>query len=179
MGRGDKKVEHCGIALINRLKTGLNKADIVSNYHAFIRSHLDYCGTVWSSAAPTHRKAVGISQRRAQRVMANYEQKSFCELYEEFGAEDIERRWREHDAIWLFRIMKADKTVSSHVKDMATFSENSGNLRQRKKIEVVGKSKVIETTFSWRLKCLYEQLPPSIWNAKNVDCFKTLWSTSL
>ena len=111
--------------------------------------------------------------------MANYEQKSSRELYEKFGVEDVERRWREHDAIWLFRIMKDDKTVPSYVKDLVMFSESSYNLRQRKKIEVVEKSKVIETTFSWRLKCLYEQLPPSIWNAKSVDCFKTLFSTEL
>ena len=96
-----------------------------------------------------------------------------------FGVEDIERRWREHNAIWSFRIMKDDKTVSSYVKDLVTFSESSFNLRHRKKIQVVGKSMVVETTFSWRLKCLYEQLPPSIWNAKSVDCFKTLLSTAL
>ena len=43
--------------------------------------------------------------------MANYEQKSSRELYEEFGVEDIERRWRELDEVWLFRIMKDNKTV--------------------------------------------------------------------
>ena len=62
--------------------------------------------------------------------MANYEQKSSRELYEEFGVEDIERRWREHDAIWLFRIMKDDKTVSFFVRDLVTFSESSYKLRQ-------------------------------------------------
>ena len=79
--------------------------------------------------------------------MTNYEQKSSHELYEEFGVEDVERRWREHDAIWLFRIMKDDKTVPSYVKDLVTFTESSCNLRQRKMIEVVGKSNVIETIF--------------------------------
>ena len=126
-----------------------------------------------------HRKAVGISRKGALRAMANYKQKSSRELYEEFGVEVSERRWREHDAILLLRIMKDAKTVPSNVKDLLTFSESSYNLHQGSKIGVVGKSKVIKTTFSWRLKCVFEQLPPRIWNARSIDCFKTLLSTAL
>ena len=169
-----------GVALIDRLKSGLNKVDVVSLYHAFIGSHLDYCATVWSSAAPTHLKAVGVVQRKALRAMANYDKrKSSAELYREFGIGDIEDHWKERNAVWLLRIIKDDSSVPLYLKELMPFSKSTYNFRQRNNIEIAGKSKLIETTFAWRLKCLFEQLPSDIWSSKSVGSFKTLLSTAL
>ena len=68
--------------------------------------------------------------------------------------------------------------ISLHTSYLSSFEAQDWKI-QRKKITFVGKSKIIETTFSWRLECLYEQLPPSIWNATSVDCFKAQLSTAL
>ena len=42
-----RKSVNTGIALINRIKDGISKGDLVSVYHGFIGSHLDYCCPVW------------------------------------------------------------------------------------------------------------------------------------
>ena len=104
---------------------------------------------------------------KALRARAKYDKrKSSAQLYREFGVDDIERRWEEQDAIWLYRIVKDDPGVPRYMKDLVTFSKGSYNFRQ-KNIEIGGKSKLIETTFSWGLKCLYEQLPVSILDVKS------------
>ena len=63
--------------------------------------------------------------------------------------------------------------MPSYIRDMVKFSEGNYNLRQPRKIEVSGKFAKVETMFSWRLKCLFDDLPVSLWESLNVDSFKT------
>ena len=146
-----------GIAVINRIKIGLQERT-VSVYHPFVWSHIDYCATVWSSAAETHRKSIGICQRIALRAMANYaNSKSSADLHCDFGTMEAKKRFKLLDAMWLYQIVNRDPSAPKYIKELIPFSEASYNLRQPKKIEISGRTAIFQNSFCFRMKKFYCQ----------------------
>ena len=51
--------------------------------------------------------------------MAGYsKQKSSEELQNEFGIGPVAKGWREHDAFWLFRILKNESGLPRYLKNL-------------------------------------------------------------
>ena len=125
-----------------------------------------------AETAETHRTLAEVAQRNSLRAMANYDKKSSAQLYDEFNICAVQKRWRERDSIWLYRILKDDPLVPRYIKNLISFTENPHNVRFGKRIAITGNSAMINKTFTWRLKVLFEALPEGVWCATNVESLR-------
>ena len=115
---------YAGIPCINRAKHGLNNSERTGLYNALVQPHLDYCAPVWSAATQELRRQMGVVQRKVLQAMLDYPMRPRNEeLYSRRRVTEIEERWRNQDAVWLYRIVSNDPSVPTYLKETIKFTE--------------------------------------------------------
>ena len=91
---------------------GYKSKEVISKlYNSYVRPALEYCAQVW---APHLRKDIDMLekvQRRATRMIAGFENKSYEERLKELGMFSVERRFLRGDMIQVYKIFASDNNT--------------------------------------------------------------------
>ena len=158
-----------GIAQLNSVKDGLNNDQRVSLYHAFIGCHLDYCGTVWSSAGKTLLNCLSVKQRDAVRAILNYRTKVNEAVMTDMRITPLVEHWRRREAVWLYKIRNSVSAIPQYVKDLIPFRDLTEvkRLRRPVSIDFASRTNIGKETLAFRLRELFSKLE---------DLIKSSWS---
>ncbi|KAL7631154.1 UNVERIFIED_CONTAM: hypothetical protein RMT77_018543 [Armadillidium vulgare] len=99
------------LGIINRNVVYKSKEVISKLYNSYVRPALEYCAQVW---APHLRKDIDMLekvQRRATRMIAGFENKSYEERLKELGMFSVERRFLRGDMIQVYKIFASDNNT--------------------------------------------------------------------
>ncbi|XP_055345305.1 uncharacterized protein LOC129593139 [Paramacrobiotus metropolitanus] len=149
-----------------------------SLYHACVQSHLDYCSTLWAPASVALKEGLAKLQRKALRAMTGYKGPFKRTLNQELGITSILHRWKQSEAVWLFKIWNKSKfPVPDYLSRLVNFRDMKQhyNLRIGNRVDTKVKKKIGESSFAVRLKQLLEHVQKvnaEILNSETVGFFK-------
>ena len=171
-----------GIAQLNRAKPGLGIKQRVGLYHALIEPHVDYCCTVWSSAAKTLLDSICVKQRMAARAIFDYKVIVRDDTLVRLGIMPARKRWKKRLAIWLYKIRKPEvPNVPQYMRDMIPFKDLSRmGLRRHNSIPVFGRTKAGQETLAFRLRLVFQKLEDLIDKSATLSIFRaSVWNIKL
>ena len=124
----------------------------------------------WSGTSDKNLRSIEVCQRKAVKALGNLKpDKKSSDFFSEFDIVEIARRFQQREAVWLYRVLKNDQSVPDYLKSIVKVKTG---LRDRKRIDVTAKTATVQRSFAWRMKCVFEKVPQSVWRYVDLESFK-------
>ena len=133
--------------------------------------------TVWRRLTRTDAYR-SVFDNIVKRTITDYRVSITPELYKRLGITEVFERWKQADAVWLYKLRNSRIfTLSEYMPQLITFKKTSDvyNLRTSVRIDATAERKIGETTLAMRLKKLFtvfEKPVHKILSASSLPLFK-------
>ncbi len=160
------------VGIIFRSFTYIDKDSFLTLYKCLVRSHLEYCSSVWSPMYKKDSIALENVQRRATRMVGNLSVKSYPERLKTLGIPSLEYRRVRADMVQVYKIMHdLDHVDKDKLFTRSTYASTRGNRYKLFKKRARLSSKL--HTFSHRVVEVWNKFPDNIVEAPTLNTFKS------
>ena len=180
-----KKAAAKANSVLGQLKRSIIKFDkftLKTLYTSIVRPHLEYASSAWSPYRSKDIKILETVQRRATKLVPELRNLPYEKRLTELGLTTLKERRERGDAIQYFKIINNINIVDwyhpNNQKPSSNINGPSNNIRNNK----VNSNQIYrqftkscdqrEYFFSNRVVPIWNKLPNSVTNAKNVNNFK-------
>ena len=92
------------IWLLSKIKTFLSKAHCVQFHKSYIQPHIDFCNVVWESTYETNKLKIFRLQKRACRVILDYNVEDSQDAMRSLKIQSIYDRFYLRKAKFMFKV---------------------------------------------------------------------------
>ena len=164
------KKANCIMGITKRTFEYLDKTTFCLIFKGLVRPHLEYAAPVWSPHLIKHKEALENVQRRATKQVPGLSHMTYEERLESLKLPTLAYRRTRGDMINAFKIVHGG--FDGSIKEM--LPRNIFGLRGNdKKLTIDAGDKNIRThSFTMRVRKIWNSLPNSVVNAKDVKKFE-------
>ena len=162
------------MGLIRRTFTYLNEHNFRYLFQALVRPHLEYAAAVWSPYKQKDIDNLENVQRRATKQIPSLKNLEYADRLKKLKMPTLKYRRLRGDMIETFKIITGtyDKEVTEGIFDLDPNTRTRGhNMKIKKKF---CKSNLRKFNFTNRIVEIWNSLPQSVVNAKDVRQFEIL-----
>ena len=145
-----------------------------SLYRTLVRSHLEYCSSVWSPSTVSDTKAIESIQRAATRyILNNYPEIKYDQRCTMLHLHPLSYRREITDLLYVFKCIKGYYDVSWHnnIKALSNSSLRSGNAGLVLRMKIV-RTECFKRSFFNRIVPPWNALPRQLRDADSIYSFK-------
>ena len=144
-------------------------------YKALVRSHLDYCSSVWAPYKIKHVVQIEQVQKRATKQLPGMKDLSYSERLQKLKLPTLSFRRLRGDLIEVFKIVNGiyDNETTQFLKMWADMADRNSNRGHALKLYPQQSSTLLrKNSFALRTVKFWNQLPEDIVSAPSVNSFK-------
>jgi len=140
-------------------------------YKNMVRSHLDYCSSVWSPYMKKDIEASEKVQKRATKILPQLKHMNYSDRLKACKLPSLHYRRIRGDMIETYKIMtgKYDIEIAPSLVGVCSSVTRGHSLRSQK----IGQNMIYVSFFANRIVNIWNSLPSYVVSAETVNCFKT------
>jgi len=142
-------------------------------FNGYVRPHLKYCVSTWSSYLRKDIECLEKVQRRATKLVKGIKDKSYEDRLKMLGITSLEKRTVRGDMIQVFRIVKGFDLLN--IENFFELDDGGGHALRGHKWKLKVKRSRLQLRkcfFSQRVISLWNSLPGHVVDASSVNSFK-------
>lgn len=161
--------------LLSKIKTYLSIENRIQFYKSYIQPHLDYCNTVWGSTSQRNLDRIYRLQKRACKIILDYQFESIADSMEELKILNIYERIFLRKAKLMFKIFNSlTPPYINQLFHLRPLNDTLQSLRSASTINYMMPKPQIEVfkqSMIYSGPLIWNSLPDSLKNLGNIDSF--------